>query len=278
MTAATTMPSSISSGSTDRRDETEAGPRGFTAVNITPPQSRGTHQKRTFLRDETNGSPESSATSPDDSPKHGRSDSKGTNFHHAEENANHKRTRSALSEHSHTSRRYDHAPPKRHDSSQQQQHTANHALVFNAAEHQQNGYYSNSSNELGHYNYGGPAHNSIPKTSHESHIPGEGNDMRDLNDSGDQDRYDEGSQSPATLPAGQKRKRNFSNRTKTGCMTCRTRKKKCDEGRPHCEYTLSTESSPLLSKSRLCLGSGWLSAELCTNASYLDERVFRMRV
>jgi hypothetical protein len=32
-----------------------------------------------------------------------------------------------------------------------------------------------------------------------------------------------------------KRKRNFSNRTKTGCMTCRRRKKKCDENRPECE-------------------------------------------
>lgn len=31
-----------------------------------------------------------------------------------------------------------------------------------------------------------------------------------------------------------KRKRNFSNRTKTGCMTCRKRKKKCDEGKPEC--------------------------------------------
>jgi hypothetical protein len=31
-----------------------------------------------------------------------------------------------------------------------------------------------------------------------------------------------------------KRKRNFSNRTKTGCMTCRKRKKKCDETRPEC--------------------------------------------
>lgn len=32
-----------------------------------------------------------------------------------------------------------------------------------------------------------------------------------------------------------KRKRNFSNRTKTGCMTCRRRKKKCDEQRPECK-------------------------------------------
>ncbi|KAG5979499.1 hypothetical protein E4U55_005105 [Claviceps digitariae] len=31
-----------------------------------------------------------------------------------------------------------------------------------------------------------------------------------------------------------KRKRNFSNRTKTGCFTCRRRKKKCDEQKPEC--------------------------------------------
>ncbi|KAK6359505.1 Maltose acetyltransferase [Orbilia brochopaga] len=31
-----------------------------------------------------------------------------------------------------------------------------------------------------------------------------------------------------------KRKRIFSNRTKTGCITCRRRKKKCDEGKPAC--------------------------------------------
>lgn len=31
-----------------------------------------------------------------------------------------------------------------------------------------------------------------------------------------------------------KRKRQFSNRTKTGCLTCRKRKKKCDEERPEC--------------------------------------------
>jgi len=35
-----------------------------------------------------------------------------------------------------------------------------------------------------------------------------------------------------------KRKRNFSNRTKTGCMTCRKRKKKCDETHPECKCTL----------------------------------------
>ncbi|KAH8755824.1 bacterial transferase hexapeptide [Diaporthe sp. PMI_573] len=35
-----------------------------------------------------------------------------------------------------------------------------------------------------------------------------------------------------------KRKRNFNNRTKTGCLTCRKRKKKCDEARPECSNCL----------------------------------------
>lgn len=33
-----------------------------------------------------------------------------------------------------------------------------------------------------------------------------------------------------------RRKRVFSNRTKTGCMTCRRRKKKCDELHPECKH------------------------------------------
>lgn len=35
-----------------------------------------------------------------------------------------------------------------------------------------------------------------------------------------------------------KRKRVFSNRTKTGCMTCRRRKKKCDEQHPSCKFSV----------------------------------------
>lgn len=40
-----------------------------------------------------------------------------------------------------------------------------------------------------------------------------------------------------------KRKRNFSNRTKTGCFTCRRRKKKCDEQKPECELVTVRSSS-----------------------------------
>ncbi|CAG8032915.1 unnamed protein product [Penicillium salamii] len=40
------------------------------------------------------------------------------------------------------------------------------------------------------------------------------------------------------LQVAPKRKRVFSNRTKTGCMTCRRRKKKCDEQHPACNNCL----------------------------------------
>lgn len=40
-----------------------------------------------------------------------------------------------------------------------------------------------------------------------------------------------------------KRKRNFSNRTKTGCMTCRGRKKKCDETKPECALSFERTTS-----------------------------------
>jgi hypothetical protein len=42
----------------------------------------------------------------------------------------------------------------------------------------------------------------------------------------------------SAVQVGPKRKRVFSNRTKTGCMTCRRRKKKCDEQHPSCKVIL----------------------------------------
>ena len=45
-----------------------------------------------------------------------------------------------------------------------------------------------------------------------------------------------------------RRKRVFSNRTKTGCMTCRKRKKKCDELHPECEFPFRLR--------RVCLRGG----------------------
>lgn len=49
-------------------------------------------------------------------------------------------------------------------------------------------------------------------------------------------------QTPPASQSGSKRKRVFSNRTKTGCMTCRRRKKKCDEQHPACKPWLKPAS------------------------------------
>ena len=46
-----------------------------------------------------------------------------------------------------------------------------------------------------------------------------------------------------------KRKRNFSNRTKTGCLTCRKRKKKCDETKPECQSHVFLVRAPTLAVS-----------------------------
>lgn len=52
------------------------------------------------------------------------------------------------------------------------------------------------------------------------------------------------SERPATaVQVAPKRKRVFSNRTKTGCLTCRKRKKKCDEQHPVCESSLPNLST-----------------------------------
>lgn len=77
--------------------------------------------------------------------------------------------------------------------------------------------------------------------SHDGHRTWVGLSNRsEEDDSADTDhqRYGEYSQErtpSGTQHVGPKRKRVFSNRTKTGCMTCRRRKKKCDELHPACE-------------------------------------------
>lgn len=56
-----------------------------------------------------------------------------------------------------------------------------------------------------------------------------------------------------------KRKRNFSNRTKTGCLTCRKRKKKCDELKPECRSRISRDYTiDLLNIYRQQLYPRWL--------------------
>ena len=63
-----------------------------------------------------------------------------------------------------------------------------------------------------------------------------------------------------------RRKRVFSNRTKTGCMTCRRRKKKCDEQHPECEYKSSILLLHLFLPSTVLIATphsiGWLVRRL----------------
>ena len=68
-------------------------------------------------------------------------------------------------------------------------------------------------------------------------------------DSGDGEQYSHYSQDGTPTGPGQgnpKRKRVFSNRIKTGCLTCRRRKKKCDEGQPQCKLIDTLSTGPML--------------------------------
>lgn len=240
------MSSSISSGSTEHhRVEAEAGPRGFTAVNITPPQSRGTHESR-ISTSKTNGGPESSATSPDVSPRESTAGAgrHGSNWHVDGHESSHKRRRSMSSEHGLPSpRRYDYNPPKRLET--QQQHLADRALhVLDSTTNQPtpHSYYSTpSGHERAGYGYERPysGHSGVQPSTPEGRLAeafsreSADHHYASSANGGDNDRNEDGG--AQGLQPGQKRKRNFSNRTKTGCITCRGRKKKCDEARPHCK-------------------------------------------
>lgn len=202
--------------------------------------------------DKTNGGPESSATSPDVSPRHstasaGRHTAAQSWNMNSHEPSQHKRRRSMSSEQGLPSpRRYDYNPPKKMEA--QQQHMADralHVLDTTTDQHPPRNYYATAPNAHDHSGYGyerpynGPpgAHSSTPerrlaeaseRDSSEHHYASSANGV-------DHERLDDNKDESQGLQAGQKRKRNFSNRTKTGCITCRSRKKKCDEGRPHCE-------------------------------------------
>lgn len=252
--AVKTMPSSISSSSTEhRRNGSEAGPHGFTAVNITPPHSRGMHESR-MNADRANGRSESSATSPDVSPRHGTASTGRQNVYTGGHNQSplHKRKRSMSSEQALRSPpRYDFNPPKRVDT---HQHLADRALhVLDNTNHAppHSTYYPTAANgqERQEYVYDrsysdqngmqdttsdGRMNEQYQRNGSEQHFSNSSN-ADDQHPSDDRDKS-----RPSVVKTQQdvKRKRNFSNRTKTGCITCRNRKKKCDEGRPQCKYCM----------------------------------------
>lgn len=247
------MPSSTSSGSTDyRRHESEAGP-GFTAVNISPPPTRGTHEQG-HIRDRTNGQLENSPTSPDTSPPRRTKQSNGHAKPVAHDSLAHKRKRSLSASPglvARSPRRYDYNPPRKEHHQQHQQQMADRALHVMDT-HQPPPYYQTipESVERPSYGYDSPEtpegrlqeafrqerDNPVRHGSSVGHTDHTDHEQQDLT-------ADDGQQPIALGQTLQKRKRNFSNRTKTGCITCRQRKKKCDEGRPFCKSPI-TRATP----------------------------------
>ncbi|KAL2411301.1 hypothetical protein ABEF91_002034 [Exophiala dermatitidis] len=116
------------------------------------------------------------------------------------------------------------------------QHLANRALhVLVSADQNGGGYYQNGSagNQTAQTWSSSPSNPNRPTTA-ETRLA-EALQQETDGQEGQRGSWDtEHSTNGETNAGGPKRKRNFSNRTKTGCLTCRARKKKCDEQHPTC--------------------------------------------
>jgi hypothetical protein len=150
--------------------------------------------------------------------------------------SSHKRKRSGTHDAGRSSplRQYDYSPPKRGEHPQHLADRALHALGSSGEQPRESRpterreeFYTNGTNHDDHtwdQEQAGPAPRSTNGSSEEhweaspvANGHGYDSSMNGAN---------------GVVP---KRKRNFSNRTKTGCMTCRRRKKKCDETHPQCK-------------------------------------------
>lgn len=173
-----------------------------------------------------------------------------------EPNNHHKRKRSGSSDTSRpgSSRTYEYSPSKRAEP----QHVADRALrAMSNTDQNGTGHYANG-HPVGQNGHSWPSHTrpiqplgpvngSRPTTSDaqlaealQRETQSQEDQSRNwetqssTNGDGNSNLYDQDSPNTITV-SGPKRKRNFSNRTKTGCLTCRKRKKKCDETHPICE-------------------------------------------
>ena len=155
-------------------------------------------------------------------------------------------------------RPYDYSPSKRPEP----QHMANRALhVLGSADRHSTGYYQNGNGVDQNNGHSWPSErplqphhavNGVRSNTSESQLaqvlqretnaqdaqPRPWDLQASSNGEADHDQYDRETSSGIGM-IGPKRKRNFSNRTKTGCMTCRRRKKKCDETHPVCKLTFT---------------------------------------
>lgn len=233
----------------------EAGTRGFTAINITPPQSRGTLEQRTSAPEGTNGAASASSTaSPDTqtSPRQSNVNA-GQHFGHEGSSNSLKRRRSgSLDQRSTSPSRYDQNPARMVDPhSQQMADRALHALD-SANIRPSHSYYASAEPDHQAQTYERAPYNgqNMSPSSAPENRPGQA-----YSASSSEHLYqgtDDGRNQNEGTQTGPKRKRNFSNRTKTGCLTCRERKKKCDEGRPICKSLLTLLESTLPSWIRAC--------------------------
>jgi hypothetical protein len=137
---------------------------------------------------------------------------------------------------------YDYSPPKRAEPPQHMADRALHVLTSTDDHHQTRQHRYQDSDDMSQdgQSWG---HDQAPAVQ-PPHAGSE--DQWDSTPGANGQGYDPSMNGNGIVP---KRKRNFSNRTKTGCMTCRRRKKKCDEGRPQCQY-LNLTSHPHSSNPR----------------------------
>ena len=146
----------------------------------------------------------------------------------------HKRKRSGTGDVQRSSphRQYDYSPPKRAEHSQHMADRALHVLDDDQAP----SYYGNGHPIVtnGHWNHDRPPQ---PESATSVEPNGVHDQSWDMTTPTNGQSYDHDS-AVNEANAVRKRKRAFANRTKTGCLTCRKRKKKCDEVRPLCKFVL----------------------------------------
>ncbi|EXJ96501.1 hypothetical protein A1O1_01627 [Capronia coronata CBS 617.96] len=208
----------------------EAGARGFVAVNHASSNDSAASSQLSSPQDNPRRGSEFSSRTPSSIYPHNQS----------KEGSSHKRKRSDSDE----QERYNEQPPYEYNPSQrpEPQHMANRALhVLGNADQNGGGYYQNgnTSNQNGHTwqperaGQASGSANGVRPGSPDAHLAeilqqeGSGPDAQRSWDPSP-------SSNGEAATVGSKRKRNFSNRTKTGCLTCRARKKKCDEQHPTC--------------------------------------------
>ncbi|RMD39355.1 hypothetical protein DV735_g5770, partial [Chaetothyriales sp. CBS 134920] len=194
-----------------------------------PPDHNGTFHTIVVKTTETatDSSTSSERSSPNEEVNTATSHTPSSNFPPANGvGSPHKRRRSDDSnERASPPRQYDYTPPRRTD---QSQHMADRALRVLDHDHGP-AYAENPQPRPPSAHWSSPESHPQPPSTASSQPNGVHERSWDAPASKSAPSYEQDVNGQV-----KKRKRTFANRTKSGCMTCRRRKKKCDEGRPEC--------------------------------------------